>query len=62
MSAVLTRGLGRVRWYLREFTGEAKWDRYVAECAARGERPMSRRAYERMRDHERECAAKGRCC
>ena len=26
-----------VRWYVRELTGEAKWDDYVAECAAFGE-------------------------
>ena len=22
-----------LRWYVRQFTGEAKWDEYVAECA-----------------------------
>ncbi|HSU02727.1 MAG TPA: YbdD/YjiX family protein [Nocardioides sp.] len=52
----------RLRWYVRELTGEAKWDAYVAECDAFGEQPMSRRDFERRRDHEREHQAGGRCC
>ena len=51
-----------LRWYVRQLTGEAKWDEYVAECAAFGDPPMSRREFERLRDHEREHAAGGRCC
>jgi uncharacterized short protein YbdD (DUF466 family) len=51
-----------VRWYVRELTGEAKWDDYVAECEAFGDQPMSRREFERRRDHEREHQAGGRCC
>lgn len=55
--------LGRtLRWYVRQLTGEAKWDEYVAECAAFGERPMSRREFERRRDHERDHAPGARCC
>lgn len=52
-----------VRWYVRQLTGEAKWDEYVAECAAFGETAMPRREFERRRDHERECSpGSGRCC
>lgn len=61
MSALL--GLPRIlRWYVRQLTGEAKWDDYLAECAAFGEPPMSRRDFERRRDHEREHTPLGRCC
>ena len=52
----------KLRWYVRELTGEAKWDDYVAECAAFGEQPMPRREFERLRDHEREHQPGGRCC
>ena len=27
-----------LRWYVRQLTGEAKWDDYLADCAAFGER------------------------
>jgi uncharacterized short protein YbdD (DUF466 family) len=52
----------RLRWYVRELTGEARWDRYVEECRAFGDPPMSRREFERLRDDEREHHAEGRCC
>jgi uncharacterized short protein YbdD (DUF466 family) len=53
----------KLRWYVREFTGEARWDDYVAECADFGEQPMSRREFERLRDDEREhLPGDGRCC
>lgn len=51
-----------LRWYVRELTGEARWDDYVEECAAFGEQPMSRREFERRRDREREHRPGGRCC
>ena len=51
-----------VRWYVRQLTGEAKWDDYLEECAAFGEPAMSRRDFERRRDHDREHAPGGRCC
>ncbi len=51
-----------LHWYVRQFTGEAKWDEYVAECAAYSEPPMSRRQFERRRDQEREHLPGGRCC
>ncbi len=56
-------GVGRtLRWYVRQLTGESKWDDYVEECATFGEEPMSRREFERLRDHEREHLPGGRCC
>jgi uncharacterized short protein YbdD (DUF466 family) len=61
MDAVVRAARG-LRWYVRQLTGEAKWDEYVAECAAFGEPPMSRREFERRRDHEREHAPGARCC
>lgn len=55
--------LGRtLRWYVRQLTGEGKWDEYVAACATSGERPMPRREFERRRDHEREHSPGARCC
>jgi uncharacterized short protein YbdD (DUF466 family) len=51
-----------LRWFVRQLTGESKWDDYVAECGAFGEAPMSRREFERRRDHEREHAPGARCC
>lgn len=47
---------------LRQATGEAKWDEYVAACERAGVVPLSRREFERQRDRQREGMAKGRCC
>lgn len=51
-----------LRWYVRQFTGEDKWDEYLAECAAVGDRPVTRREFEHQRDHQREHAPGARCC
>ncbi len=51
-----------VRWYLREFTGEANWDRYLEHCATHGHTPMSRREFERRRADAAESAPMSRCC
>lgn len=58
----LRRAWRGVRWYLREVSGEGRWDAYVEQCRAEGTTPVSRREFERRRDHERECAARGKCC
>ncbi|NPC95562.1 YbdD/YjiX family protein [Nocardioides sp. zg-DK7169] len=58
----LRRALAGVRWYLREFTGEARWDDYLAHCAAEGRTPMSRRDFERHRADRREHHQSARCC
>jgi uncharacterized short protein YbdD (DUF466 family) len=51
-----------VVWYLREFTGEARWDDYLAHCAEHGHPPMSRREFERLRSDEAEKNPISRCC
>ncbi|SDQ04550.1 YbdD/YjiX family protein [Quadrisphaera sp. DSM 44207] len=58
----LRRAWRGVRWYLREFTGEARWDDYVRECAAHGHAPVSRREFERRRADAAESAPMNRCC
>ena len=68
MSAVTAIGdsLGRARrgvvWYLKEFTGEARWDDYLERCARDGVDPTSRKAFERHRADHRERCAQSRCC
>ena len=51
-----------VRWYLREWSGEARWDDYLRHCAEHGHQPMSRREFERRRADERERTPVSRCC
>ena len=51
-----------LRWYVRQLTGEAKWDEYLARCQARGDEPTTRRAFERHRDEHRESNPQARCC
>ncbi|MFC7359376.1 YbdD/YjiX family protein [Nocardioides astragali] len=58
----ITRIARTLHWYVRQFTGEAKWDEYVAECATTGERPMTRREFEHRRDHQREHSPRAQCC
>ncbi|MGW0559408.1 YbdD/YjiX family protein [Streptomyces sp. NPDC003016] len=60
------RAAGRIRWYVRELTGESAYDRYVARarsCAP--EAPvMTRRQFERSRTDAREADPREgfRCC
>ncbi len=58
----VARGLRNLRWYLREFTGEARWDDYLRHCAEHGHTPMSRRAFERARTDAAEKNPISRCC
>jgi hypothetical protein len=51
-----------VRWYVRQATGEAKWDEYVAGCRLQGTQPVSRREFERHRAEHREANPQSRCC
>jgi uncharacterized short protein YbdD (DUF466 family) len=53
-----------ILWYLREVSGEADYDRYVAH-ARRDHRDapvLSRRDFERRRMREREANPTARCC
>ncbi|MQW77690.1 putative selenoprotein [Nocardioides sp. dk4132] len=58
----LRRAAAGLRWYLREVSGESRWDDYLARCAADGRTPMSRREFERHRADLREHQQTGRCC
>jgi Selenoprotein, putative len=51
-----------VRWYLREWSGEARWDDHLRECAEHGHEPLTRREFERRRADAAERTAIGRCC
>lgn len=51
-----------VRWYVREATGEARWDEYVERCAREGTEPVTRRAWERERADAKEGRPQSRCC
>ncbi|WP_369133136.1 YbdD/YjiX family protein [Modestobacter sp. I12A-02662] len=60
-AAVLRAGRG-VRWYLRAWSGETRWDEYLRECAAHGHPPVSRRDFERRRADALESRPVSRCC
>ena len=60
-AAVVRAGRG-VRWYLREWSGEARWDDHLRECAAHGHPPLTRREFERRRADAAERTAISRCC
>jgi hypothetical protein len=62
MTSALTRAGRGVVWYLRQLSGEAKWDEYVARCAAEGTEPMTRRDFERHRSDHQERNPQSRCC
>ena len=53
------RALG---WYLRQVSGEAKWDDYLDRCREAGVAPLSRRDFERHRAEHRERRGPSRCC
>ena len=58
------RAFEGVRWYLREVSGESRYDRYVEHM--RRDHPaqavMSRREYERRRMQMRDENPRARCC
>ncbi|MEU4579109.1 CstA-like transporter-associated (seleno)protein [Nonomuraea sp. ATR24] len=56
------KALRFLRWYVRELTGTAAYERYADAHAAHGGTPMSRREYERRRSDLREAAPESRCC
>ena len=62
MRAAVLRASRGFWWYLRQATGEAKWDEYVALCREQGSEPMSRREFERRRSDHREANPQSRCC
>ncbi|MFE9024277.1 YbdD/YjiX family protein [Streptomyces sp. NPDC007808] len=58
------RWAGTVRWYLREVTGEAEYDRYCERHRCRHPHaPVpTRREYEVLRTLRREEHPRSRCC
>lgn len=62
MTGLVLRAARATRWYVRQATGEAKWDEYVDRCRADGVAPISRRRFERQRADHREHHVQGRCC
>lgn len=60
-AAVRSAGRG-IRWYLKQLTGEAKWDDYLQRCSREGVEPMTRRAFERHRAEHQERHPQSRCC
>jgi hypothetical protein len=62
MKDLVVRAGRGLRWYLRQATGESKWDDYVEQCARAGAAPVSRRTFERQRAQHNEHASRSRCC
>lgn len=62
MRSALARAGRGVMWYLKQATGEAKWDEYVDRCAREERDPMTRREFERHRAEHREQNPQSRCC
>jgi len=60
----LRRAVEGIRWYLREVSGEADYDRYVAhERRHQRDAPvLSRRDFERRKTKDREANPAARCC
>jgi hypothetical protein len=61
MTSARTVGRG-IRWYLKQVTGEAKWDEYLERCRDDGVEPISRRSFEKHRAEHQEKGTRARCC
>jgi uncharacterized short protein YbdD (DUF466 family) len=61
MTSALKVGRG-IRWYVRQVTGEAKWDDYLERARLEDFEPMSRRDFERHRSEHSERSPRARCC
>lgn len=60
---VAARRVGRgILWYLKQSTGEAKWDEYLERCRSEDVKPMSRKDFERHRAEHQENNPQTRCC
>ena len=60
----LSRAAKNILWYLREVSGEADYDRYVALAQRQhpGTPVLSRRDFERRKMNEGESGPPARCC
>ncbi|MDQ1618218.1 MAG: hypothetical protein QOE19_787 [Actinomycetota bacterium] len=61
LTAVRRAGRG-MHWYLKQLTGEAKWDDYLDRCRSERLPPVSRREFERHRAEHNENTPGSRCC
>ena len=50
-----------IRWFLKQSTGEAKWDEYLERCRGEDVEPTSRRDFERHRAEHKESHPQSRC-
>jgi len=51
-----------IRWYLKQVSGEAKWDEYLERARHEDVEPMTRRDFERHRSEHKENNPQVRCC
>lgn len=62
MRTAITKAGRGIHWYLKQATGEAKWDEYLESCRSQEAEPMSRRDFERHRTEHKESNPQSRCC
>lgn len=58
----MNRFVAGLRAYLRDVSGETRFEAYVDRCRDEGTQPLSRRDYERRRSDHRDTHPDGRCC
>jgi len=51
-----------IRWYLKQVSGEAKWDEYLERARSEDVESLSRRDFERHRSEHTENNPQARCC
>lgn len=57
------RSVTAIRWFLREVTGESRYEKYLASVRDHGERPvMTEREFWRERARHEEATPSARCC
>jgi uncharacterized short protein YbdD (DUF466 family) len=62
MRAHAIKAVRGIRWYLKQVSGEAKWDEYLELARSEDMEPMSRRDFERHRSEHKENNPQARCC
>ncbi|ETY71303.1 CstA-like transporter-associated (seleno)protein [Bifidobacterium moukalabense] len=65
LAAALTRAWRGVVWYMREISGEARYDHYLERFASEhpGERPLSEKEFLRAREaYDKEHPNTSCCC
>ena len=62
MRVAIVRAGGGILWYLKQATGETKWDEYLDHCRNEQVEPVSRRDFEWHRAEHKENNPQSRCC